>query len=311
MRLGIVVVYLVSEDDEQLLDLHLSRIEKHTRCLYTIYGSANRLRPKFRRKLEEHPKVRICKCPTTDLRGYEEHSFYLEHLVRIAIEDGVSHVVTLHVDSFPVRSDWVEELTEKLSNSCALVSIQASDAYLMYPSTACMLFHRDFYLKYCPSFLPSREDLSSMEYRRFLEEFGEEIHSGSGYTFKAHLHGLSWHRMLRSNMGEDHYRIGSIYDDLVFHLGAAARPIKAFLGDYRWIIKSKARNVISSTLWKISYTLLSQRARAKVLDILPRRVLWFLEPQYRKNFEAYQNVRMRLFKDPESYLKYLQTGETP
>jgi hypothetical protein len=311
MKLGIVVVYLVSEENEKLIDLHLSQIERHTQAPYFIYASINRLLPRFRPKLEEHPKVKVCQCPTTDLRGREEHSYYLEHLVRNALEDGSSHVVTLHVDSFPVRSDWIEELTGKLSNSCALVSIQPSDSYPMLPSTACMLFSRDFYLKYRPSFIPSREDLSSMEYRSFLEEFGQEIHSGSGYVFQAHLHGLSWHRMLRSNMGGDHSQIGCVYDDLVFHLGAAARPKKVFLGDYQWIIKSKDRDVIGKTLWKISYTLLSQKARAKVLDILPRRVLWFLEPQYRKNFEVYQSVRMQLFENPESYLKFLRTGETP
>ncbi|MDV2503590.1 MAG: hypothetical protein RX318_06530 [bacterium] len=312
MKLGIVVVYLIEEDNEKLLDLHLHQIEKHTNVPYSIYGSTNRLLPQLRRKLEQHPKVKVCQCPTTDFRGREEHSFYLEHLVRNAIEDGSSHIVTLHVDSFPIRSDWIEKLASKLSDSCVLATIQDEKEYPMMPNTACLFFNKDFYLNYRPTFLPSREDLSTREYQLYLEKCGQEIHSGSGYVFKASLHGLSWHPMQRTNKRENHHRLGSIYDDLVFHLGAAARRDKSFLEDGQWIKKVKSRNVIRNTLFKLGSVLLSQKAKHRARAIIPKQLIWFFEPRQRlvdENIEIFESIKRQLIEDPEAYLNYLRTGK--
>ena len=64
MRIGIVVVYLVSERNEKLLDLHLAQIEKNTDGPYTIYACVNGLLPQFSKKLERDPHVRLCPCET-------------------------------------------------------------------------------------------------------------------------------------------------------------------------------------------------------------------------------------------------------
>ena len=312
MKLGIIVVYLVEEGNEKLLDLHLDQIEKHTHIPYSIYGSTNRLLPQLRRKLELHPKVKICECPTTNFRGDEEHAFYLEHLVRNAVEDNASHIVTLHVDSFPIRSDWFEALTSKISGSCMLATIQAEKNYPLRPSTACMFFNRDFYLSYRPSFLPSREDLSSVEYQRYLEECDQKIHSGCGYIFKACLHNLSWHPMLRTNKGEDHHRIGSVYDDLVFHLGAATRRDKYFWEEDPGIKKVEDRNVIRGALLKLGSVLLPQKAKQIARAIIPRRLTWFFEPRRRvidENIAIFEYVKEQLFEDTVSYLNYLRFGK--
>jgi hypothetical protein len=311
MKVGIVVVYLVSEENEKLLDIHLSQIEEHTHTPYAIYASVNRLLPRFRQRLERSTKVKICECPTTELRDREEHSFYLDYLVRHAVEDGVSHVVTLHVDSFPVRSDWIEVLTGKLSDSCVLVAIQESKESVL-PSTACMMFHRDFYLKYRPTFLPSNEDRALPEFISFMEEFDQTVHSGTGYTFKAYLNGLSWHHMLRSNQGEDHHIIGSVYDDLIFHLGAATRSMKHFRADFPKRRERKVRDASRRILKQLGNVVFTQRAYENVRALVPRRVVGYFVPQigaHEANQNAYEYVRASLLEDPESYLAYLRTGK--
>ena len=138
MKLGIVVVYLVTERNEKLLDLHLSQIENNTEVPYKIYGSAARLYPKFRQKLQQNPNVKICDCrqyiEEHKQRRYE-HSFYLEQLIKFAIDDGVSHVAVLHVDSFPIRPGWAKELAAKLSETCAVAGIMRESLVYAIPGS--------------------------------------------------------------------------------------------------------------------------------------------------------------------------------
>lgn len=298
MKLGIVVVYLVNEEDEKLLDLHLDQIEKHTQTPCTIYGSVNRLVPKFGQKLEQHPRVRICKCPTTDLRDKEEHSFYLEHLIRVAIEDGVSHVAILHVDSFPIRSGWAEELASRLSDSCVLAAIVRDEKHDRKPLTACLFFHRDFYLKYHPTLLLSEAERSSPKYKQYCQEFEPVVESGIGYGFKAYSEGLSWYPLLKSNRGEDYGWSGGIYDDLIFHLGGAV-----------WLGDESLRN--TSILRKFGSVLFLNRIKEAMKSVIPRPMWKYFHGPVNLLVKKplFEHLRVQLFEDPESLLNYLRTGK--
>jgi hypothetical protein len=214
MKLAIVVVYMVADEHAPLLDLHLERIERHTSVPYAIYGSVNRLQPKFRERLARDRHVSAIELPPTDLRGAPEHSVYLEQLVRAAIDDGASHIVTLHVDSFPIRDGWIEELSGRLSSSCVLATIEGIN-------TACLLFSRDFYLNSQPAFLPIREQRATAEYRKYLERKDPNVHSGIGYGFAAHRDGRDWYSMRQTSRSQE---VGAAtYDDLLFHLKGAVR----------------------------------------------------------------------------------------
>ncbi len=307
MKLGIVVVYFVKEENEALLDLHLKQIEKHTKVPYTIYGSTNRLLPKFHDKVAHQPNLKVCRCPTTDLRSDHEQIYYLEHLIGEAIRDGCSHIVTLHVDSFPLRSDWAETLAGKLSGSCVF----AVPYYGNY--TACLFFGRDFYLAYQPRFTLSQEETSSEQYVRFCREFDHIPHAGIGFFFKAYREGLSWFPLTESKKPSARYVFHSnIYNDIIYHLNAAASPdntpVKStsLMGIRKWMW----RYLWASVFRIILLTKIQQKARGS-MRLIRKMISWgwrhigvplFYLPVCR-------HEREKLLEDPEAYLHYLRTGK--
>jgi hypothetical protein len=303
MKLGIVVVYLFDEEDEPLLDLHLSQIEKHTQVPFVIYGSANRLAPRFRERLALHPKVQICECPDTDLRGDQEHSYYLDHLVTIAFEDNASHIVSLHLDSFPISSGWAEALASKLSASCVFATVERIN-------TACLFFHRDFYRRYHPTFLLSEAERAEPQYQQYLMEHDPFTHSGIGYGFMAYSKGLSWY-YLRSQNGSDSSVYGLVHEDMIFHLGGVVRLREHQFG--RASILTTPRyvrfaNIISSMVRSI----LPPDTRARNF-LRP----WFSALKYhlldrpRLHSEAQQvkNIQREMVEDLESHLNRLKKSD--
>jgi hypothetical protein len=299
MKVGIAVVYLVHERDEPLLDLHLRQIERHTDVPYTIYGSVNRLRPNLRAKLERRSDFQRCACPDVDRRGHFEHSAHLERLVERAVQDGASHVVVLHVDSFPVRSGWIRELTEKLSGSRVLSAVMRHRLYDQKPSTICLCFPREFHLDHRPRLLISDAERKLPAYRRYRQAFEINADSGSGYGFKLFCEGLTWHPLLDTRGGESRNSIGSVYGDLVFHLGGAVR-----YGDLRagrqgrsfglgplQFLKESVKPWVPRPLRRV----LTRRARGGMVDAINR--------------QTYERMRSRLLADPDAVLEQLRAEE--
>lgn len=221
MKLGIVVVYLVSENNEKLLEIHLEKIKENTASPFTVYAGTNMLLPQFVDKLKQYPFIKICDCtsykgPNEERRGAKEHSHYLEQLIKIAIGDGVSHIVIMHPDSFPIKIGWEKYLAKKLSESCVLVSIfPAMSGYTF--------FNRDLYTKYHPRLLPNTQEELSTSWINFQKanQAINLVETGMGYGYKTYLEKLAWYRLKRTNKGEYHNHFGSIFEDIVFHLGSA------------------------------------------------------------------------------------------
>ena len=230
MKLGIIVVYFVKEENEALLKLHLEHIEKYTTVPYTIYASVNRLAPTFLDTVSQAKNLKICDIPTTELRSDSEQIYYLENLIDAAIKDGATHIATLHVDSFPIRSDWVQTLAAKLSGS----SVFAIPFYGNY--TSCLFFEAGFYLKYKPEFVLTKEEFSSVQYRQFCKWLPHIPHAGVGFFWKAYLEKLTWFPLTESKKRNARYVFHSnVYNDVIFHLNAAAGNETEPIENMRWM----------------------------------------------------------------------------
>lgn len=297
MKLGIVVVYMTFPGDEELVDLHLRYIERCTQVPFTLYAAANRLNTNLRDRLAAKPYVRVCSIPPTDLRSSPEHAYYLERLIAEAIEDGATHVATLHVDSFPIRTGWASELGAVLSSGYAFAGIVRDEVVDPKPMTAGLFFSREFYLRYQPELRLSAAAMRSPAGRNYVRTLRNPMESGTGYGFLAFKEGLQWYRLLRTNVGEDHYYFGGIHGDLIFHLGSAASESRGFPGmrEHPWAIRIRQKA-----------SLLLPRGIRKVFKFLiPQRLLFPESPAHRR---AYSTVKEALIADPEGYLRYLRTG---
>lgn len=298
MKLGIVVVYLFGEESAPLLGIHLRHIERYTTVPYMIYAGVNRLAAPFRDALARHPMIRVCECPDTPFRSMKEHAHYLDHLVRFAVEDGVTHVVTLHLDSFPIRSGWAEELAGKLSSSCVLATIDRIN-------TACLFFHRDFYLHFRPSFLLSPAEREGAEYLRYIKEYNPFQHSGIGYGFTAYRNGKGWH-YLKDTAAVDHSEPEQVYDDIIFHLGGAV-----FVGPTSSRSSARFRSRVWGKLMKIAVEAARVVTPGPVRTFLLEHFGSFIErvvdkPQLTLRAPAEAPRIQRFMEDPEKYLRLLE-----
>jgi len=323
MKLGIAVVYMVSERNERLLDLHLSQIEKNTTIPYTIYAAVNHLLPRFVQKLQDHPQVKICPCETyvpgsgllrqdreqlaakglAFLDSKYEHSWYLEQLIRQAIDDGVTHVAMFHVDSFPVRFGWDKELVAKLSNRCVLAGTTRDTTTDYKPLTAGILFPREFHLRYQPRLLLTQEQTDSADYQRYRQACPHSGGSGVGYGFRMFLEELTWYPLVRSNLGGNHALFGMVHGDMIFHLMAAAVVDQQNGVDYT--VRASQRRGLVGAMARLAVVLIPERLRRGLRNRLSGHIRKWYRSSDRQDWER---ERAMLLDDPEKYLAYLRTG---
>jgi hypothetical protein len=310
LKLGIVVVYLVSPEDGDLLDLHLDQVARLTDVPYVIYGSANRLEPQFRERLAARSDVEIVDCPTTALRGYEEHAYYLEKLIRHAIGDGATHVMLLNPDSFPVRRGWAREMIGHLSPTCVMSAVMRVENDDHKPHPSGLLFSSEFWLEHDPTILLSEEVLQSAEFARYREEVDVIVDTGIGYGFELWQEKLEWHPLVRSNRTEDHYIIGSIYGDVIFHLGGAARGPKLHIRERQKIDAHRDRSLVSRSIHrfiKFGSRFVPEGIRRPLRPYIVPRAARRIQEQ---TWEAYDRAREQLLRDPESYFAHLRSDSS-
>lgn len=304
MKLGILVVYLVAEEDERLLEIHLSQIEKTTSVPFRIYAAVNRLLPRFREKIERLSYLSICQISTTTLRGAPEHAYYLDRLAHAAAADGATHICTFHVDSFPVCAGWAETITAEIRGDCVLAGVARDERYDRKPVTDFMIFTREFYLAHRPTFQLTENEIASPEYQMYLASCPHAADSGVGFGFKMWSQGLTWFPLKRVDRDKERYSTGALYGNLIFHLGGTVRNHSA-----REELSSRKIRVVARLL-----SLLRMVGRAVVPAKLWRRfnrstsVQRWADVHYGRplQWRVFLETRNALLSDPEQFLRELQ-----
>lgn len=297
MKLAIAVVYATLPGDDDIVDLHLRYIEQHTSVSFTLYAAVVRLPDAVRKRLFEKPYVRTCAIEPTELRGSAEHAYHLERLIATAIEDGATHIATLHADSFPIQDGWAETLASVLPDGAAFAAVIRDEVYDPKPMTACLFFSSEFHRRYRPRLLLPEEVMKSSEGRAYARRLTNPHESGTGYGYLAFKEGLRWLPLRRTNKGEDHGYFGSIHGDCIFHLGAAGHERRSYPGAAQRRLVRRLRAKAAARLPR------SMKSLVKV--VVPQRVL---NPQTPAHQRAYSLVKATLMADPEGYLRYLRTG---
>lgn len=306
MKLGIIVVYLVSDRMRPLLDLHLRKIEECTDVPYAIYGSVNRLQSEYRRLLERRPNVQTFEISPAyeeaeESRSYvkglpgravaTENGYYFDRLVDRAMADGVTHLCMLHVDSFPVRPGWVEHLLQRTDDSAPVAAmLRAENGDTMLPMPACLFCTREFVEATDPRLTITPETEALPDWPLFLERYGGEFDTGFGYAFALYRHGLRFAPLRRSNLRNDHYLFAGVYDDIVFHLGAAAR------------VDAGAR-VVFRGAWRGEGQ--TDEYVAARTDAERQQVV---EASHFENRRTFEDIWEKLVRDPDAYIESLRSG---
>jgi hypothetical protein len=293
MKLGIVAVYTGGPDDAALLDLHLRRIEKAAGVPYTLYAGAKRLAPENRRLLAGRACVDLSDCPSTRIRGSEDHALALEPLIRRAVDRGSTHVCVLHMDSFPVRRGWESRMEDLLESGAAFVTVARI-------GTACLFFSRDFYVRHAPALLVTGDERSDPVYRRYVREVMPLDHSGIGYGYRAFAKGLGWHSLPLSPPGES---CGELYGGMIFHLGGAVRVGhgRARIPGGRAYVSALAsvsramRRFAGERRWRDGVGKIQRTRMSAVKEVLVER-------------PRLEHARRRLLEDTESFLRDLLKG---
>ena len=295
----LVVYYLSSDDDLPILDLHLDRIERHTRVPFRVYAAANRVTPAVRAKLADRAWLYVCEIEPTELRGSREHAFFLDALMALARADGADRIATFDVDSFPIDDAWLEVMGTAAGSSgvAGILRVENGDTVLPHPSG--LLVHAEFLDRYAPSFSPDSD--RTPEFRRFLHSTGQAGDTGLGFAYALWSHQVEWGRLVRSNAVDVHPIIAGIYADSVFHLAGAARG-----SIFR-------RDLAGSRAYRMSAPLERLPIRGPLGRVKNRAVAAVRSPAEReigdRNRVVFQQARAALLEDSDAFVAYLRGDE--
>lgn len=258
MKLGILVVYFVSGDNDWVIEKQLNHFARTKPLMeFKIYAAANRLADRHRSLFQSYGFVEFVKLPTIAERGGAEHGTYLDMLATHALEDGCDYVSTFDVDSWPIDNDWIRICYERIKKdetpAAAIFREENGDTALLHPSFS-FLEARLFHDPECRYWIP--ESKRTTGFRNFLSDKDQFGDTGASLAYFLESRGFSWTKLLRTNKENYHYLMGGIYGDIVFHVGASSRNNLIFRKDVAtWTIHLTRPIASIPILWRTKPTL--------------------------------------------------------
>jgi len=302
MKLGLAVVYLVHDDSEPLLRIHLERVRRHTTVPYVIHGAPLRLPVAFHRHLQGADVCLHSLRPPTGVLAHVEHSALLTALLKCAVADGCTHVGTLHVDSFPVADGWVETMAARLTRRMpvsALLEEREGDT-MARPNLAGMIALADYWREARPWLTPSVEMEQTAEWKAFLHRHRQHVtHSGVGLGYCLEQAGMTWLPLRRSNGRRRHPVLAGVYDERIFHLGAATRP-RNFFTDGQAAVETGAMRQRRRWAGWVRHVL--PKPLRKVLSPFRPLGRFYDQRPLRQNEAIFAEMRGELFTEPDRFL---------
>lgn len=287
----------MNENDDELLKIHLDFIKKNTPQNFTIYAAANRLHKHLKRRLENEDAVQICDIPTTNLRISYENSYYLEELIKIAIEDSCTHIAFFHPDSFPIKYNWFQKIIDNVKNNLVFASIVSDIGTNNKPHSSFILFPIDFYSNYNPKLIPENDELKSNSFKDYVAKYKTIFETGIGYGYCLYQKNIPFHKLLVSNKKFVHKNFAIIYDDLIFHLHANVLSQKTFSNvyDQRGGRFLGLLNKISTLIFSEKFLISLKTSLIKVIN----------KKEHKENLNVINQIKMELYNDPEIFISKL------
>jgi hypothetical protein len=300
MKLGILVVYLVSAGNEWVLDKHLKHLSQTQKFMeFNVYAAINRLPSQFHSALRSHDFIKIVDLPASQERESAEHGTYLDMLAAYALSDGCDYISTFDVDSWPLRDNWIE-VAHSLLVKCGAVGASVlrtenGDTVLPHPSFG-FFESKIFRDPQCRYWIPENE--RSNEFNSFLLRHKQPHDTGAAIGFFLDRLGMKWTKLTRTNLVNYHYLMGGLYGEFIFHLGASSRTDMLFRKDGgTWATHVTQPMASIPILWK--YKLAAQAFLTSC----------YQPPVCRRNQRAFDAIAKRLKTDEDGFYSELR-GQT-
>jgi hypothetical protein len=302
-KLAVLTVAVVRDDiDRSMLELQISRLQRHTTAPMTIHVAAVRVPSDVREWLAGQPDVTVVMPERVDDVGNREHAAYLDALLAAARATDATHFATFDLDSFPIADDWLTTVLARLPPGAGVAGVlrrENGDVCLPHPSG--IVLTRAFVDAHAVSFSPDSDGTPG--FRRFLRETRQRGDTGIRLAYTLWSDHLLWERMVRTNVVDLHPIIAGIYADCIFHLGAGSRAAL-----FRADVAASRAHRLTRPIERIPVG--HGRARAakqRVLRALRRRAEARIIDENRR---IAREAQAWLLRDPDGLFRHLR-GEDP